>query len=189
MIKLNKKFFQQYHLEIEKKKREIQTLKPEDSIHFKDNVAETKNNISQKLYPMTCNHLFPRENEHAQNRDLEVIGDCVLTNRDKGCDFAAIEIKESYSDSCDVSFRRDDKKKINANVYSNRLKIENIIHKIGATTDVTKGRIVSSEFDLDDWENIFLVKGTAGKFSDQGYSGSLVFGRPTRIEQTLYDIN
>lgn len=32
------------------------------------------------------------------------------------------------------------------------------------------------------------MKGTAGKFSDQGDSGSLVFCRPNRIQQTYVDV-
>eukprot|EP00105_Crassostrea_gigas_P039428 XP_019923576.1 PREDICTED: uncharacterized protein LOC105330336 [Crassostrea gigas] len=41
LIMLNKKFCQQYHLEIEKKKTKMQFLKLEDSIHFKGNAADT----------------------------------------------------------------------------------------------------------------------------------------------------
>lgn len=77
-------------------------------------VTKTNNNL--KIYALTCNHLFPRENEHAYTRDLEKNGDCLFTTRYKRCDFAAIEIKECYSKSCDVAFVKDDKKKINANV-------------------------------------------------------------------------
>lgn len=142
---------------------------------------------------MICNHLFPRENEHAYTRDLEKNGDYVFTTRGKRCDFAAIEIKECYSKSCDVAFVKDDKKKINANVYSNSLQTGNNVHKKGATTDVTNGKIVSSEFylkatDKRNRENIFLVKGTAEKFSERGDSGLLVFSRPNRIQQNYVDI-
>lgn len=196
---MNKNFFQQYHLEIEKKKTEMKTLKQGDSIQSKNNVAgtlggfvtQTNNNL--KIYALTYNHLFPRENEHAYTRDLDKIGDCVFTTRDKRCDFAAIEIKECYSKSCDVAFVKDDKKKINANVYSNSLQTGNNVHKKGATTVVTNGKIVSSEFylkatDKSNREIIFLVKGTAEKFSERGDSGLLVFSRPNRIQQYYVDI-
>lgn len=194
---LNNNFFQQYHLEIEKKKTEMKTLKQGDSIQSKDNVSGTlgglvtKTNNNLKIHALTCNHLFPRENEHT--RDLEKIGDCVFSTRDKRCDFAAIEIKECYSKSCDVAFVKDDTKKINANVYSNSLQTGNNVHKKGATTDVTDGKIVSSEFylkatDKSKRKNIFLVKGTAEKFSERGDSGLLVFSRPNRIQQNYVDI-
>lgn len=172
----------------------MQTLKQGDSIQSKDAAIGTiggfviNTNNDEKIYALTCNHLFPIEDIPAYTPDLIEIGTCLFTTRDKGCDFAAIEIKECYSDSCDVAFRREDKKKINANVYSSILKSENIVHKIGATTDVTNGRIVSPEFYFDNRENIFLVKGTAGKFSDQGDSGSLVFSRPNHIQQNYVDV-
>lgn len=83
----------------------MQFLKLEDSIHFKGNAADTlggfvtKTNISQKIYSLTCNHLIPKENENTHNRDSGVIGAFVFTNRGKGCDFAAIKIKDCYSKS------------------------------------------------------------------------------------------
>lgn len=177
----------------------MQTLKQGDSIQSKDAAIGTlggfvtKTNNDQKIYALTCNHLFPNENEGAYTQDLEEIGACMFTTRDKGCDFAAIEMKESYVDSCDMAFRRDDKKKTNANVFSNSLETGNIVHKIGATTNVTNGIIVSPEFylkvtDESTRENVFLVKGTAEKFSDRGDSGSLVFSRPNRIQQTYVDV-
>lgn len=133
---------------------------------------------------MTCNHLFPSENEYSFTRDLEDIGACVFTTRDKGYDCVAIEIKECYSKSCDVVLRRDDKKKMNANVYSNSLQNENIVHEKGATRDVTNGIIVSSKFLFKSNRqkqpgNIFFVKGIAEKVFERGDSGSLLF--PDRI--------
>lgn len=77
--------------------------------------------------------------------------------------------------------------------FSNSLETGNIVHKIGATTNVTNGIIVSPEFylkvtDESTRENVFLVKGTAEKFSERGDSGSLVFSRPNRIQQTYVDV-
>lgn len=178
---------------------EMQTVMQGDSIQSNDKATGTlggfvtKTNTDQKVYALTCNHLFPKENERAYTHDFKEIGACVFTTRDKGCDFAAIEIKKSYLKFCDVAFRRDDKRKINANVYSNILENGNIVHKIGATTGVTNGIIVSPEFylkvtDESTRENVFLVKGTAEKFSKRGDSGSLVFSRPNRIQQNYVDI-
>lgn len=45
---LNQNFFQQYHLEIEKKKTEMKTLKQGDSIQSKDNVAGTLGGVCYK---------------------------------------------------------------------------------------------------------------------------------------------
>lgn len=77
---LNNHFFQQYRLEIEKNKTEMQTLKQGDSIQSKDNEAGTlggvvtKTNNNQKTYAVNSNHLFPRENEHVYTWDLDEIG-------------------------------------------------------------------------------------------------------------------
>lgn len=60
-----------------KEKTEIQTLEQRDS----------------KTYAVNSNHLFPRENEHKLTQDFDEIGACVFTVRDKGCKFAASEIK------------------------------------------------------------------------------------------------
>lgn len=182
-----------------KRGSEIPTMMQGNSIHSKDGVAGTlggfvtKTNNDQKVYALTCSHLFPVKNIPAFTRDFGEIGSCIFTTRDKGCDFAAIEINESSLRFCDVAFRREDKKKINANVYSNNLQTGNIVHKIGTSTDVTNGIIVSPEFylkvtDESNRENVFLVKGTAGKFSDEGDSGSLVFCRPNSIQQTYVDV-
>lgn len=201
LIMLNKTFFQKYQLEIEIKKwREMPVMLQGDSIKSADGAAGTlggfvtKTNDDQMIFALSCNHLFPNINDSAYIHDLEEeIGTCLFTTRYKGCDFAAIKIKEAYLDSCDVAFRRDDKKKTNAKVYSNSLEIGNIVHKIGATTGVTNGMIVSPEFYLKvidecNRENIFLVKGTDGNFSKKGDSGSLVFSRPNRIQQKYVDV-
>lgn len=109
------------------------------------------------------------------------------------CDFAAIEMNDTISNECDVTFRRDDGKGINAHIYENILEDVGIVHKIGAATGVTKGYIFSSEFYNKysvegNREGIFLVKGTDGKFSEEGDSGSLVFSRPRNIQQNYVDI-
>lgn len=66
------------------------------------------------MYALSCNHLIPRENEHACTRHFGKVVACVPTTKTKGCDFAAVEIKECYSNSCNVAFVKDNKKKINA---------------------------------------------------------------------------
>lgn len=131
---------------------------------------------------MICNYLFFKENERVYIYDFEEIGVCVFIIRDRGCDFVVIEIKEFYLDLCDVVFRRDDKKKINVNVYFDSLENVNIVYKIGVIMDVINGIIVSFEFyfkviDEFIWENVFFVKGIVKKFFERGDSGLLVFCR------------
>lgn len=205
---LNQTFFKNYDLEIEKRKMVMkQTLRQGDSI-----VANAQNDDGKycegtlggfvtkvdktKIYALTCNHLFPEVNQLAYMKNAETfkdIGVCVFTTRGKSCDFAAIEIKEDFVNECDITFRRDDKKKINAKVNTKRLENVGIVHKIGKATDVTTGIILSSEYydkvmGDSNREYLFLVKGTNGKFSEDGDSGSLVFCRPRSVQQTHVDI-
>lgn len=158
-----------------------------------------KINEERKKYALTCNHIFPSRNQiayYAEGADdgaRRQIGSCVFTRSDMSCDFAAIEMNDTISNECDVTFRRDDGKGINAHIYDEILEDVGIVHKIGATTGVTQGYIKSSEFYNKytvegNRECIFLVKGTDGQFSEEGDSGSLVFSRPRSVQQNYVDI-
>lgn len=86
--------------------------------------------------------------------------------------------------------RRDDKKKTNAKINTKRFENVGIVHKIGKKTDVTTGIVLSPEhydelINETSKEYLFLVKGTNGKFSDEG---SLVFCRPRSVQETHVDI-
>lgn len=206
---LSPNFFAKYHLEIEKRKMVMkQTLKQGDSIltKTKSDVEKycegtlggfvTKVGDNTKIYALTCNHLFPETNQPAYMEDdqtLKEIGFCVFTTKEKSCDFAAIEIKEALAHECDIALRREDEKKTNAKVNTKRLEKVGIVHKIGKTTDVTTGIVLSPEYydkliNESNKEYLFLVKGTNGKFSEEGDSGSLVFCRPRSVQQTHIDI-
>lgn len=203
-------FFEKYHLEIEERKLiEKRTLRQGDSILPKlpdENGTYnagtlggfvTKTDDERKIYALTCNHLFLDRNEvnlaYADNSyGFREIGTRVFTTTDKSCDFAAIEIMDSFSDKCDVIFRREDEKKTNARIYTESLHTR-IVHKIGATTKVTTGIIRSPEWykKIQNDENrdyIFLVEGIDEHFSEEGDSGSLVFSRPKSVQQNYVDV-
>lgn len=185
LIMLNKNFFQQYHLEIEKKKTEMQNLMREDNVTGALTGFVTKSNNYQKMYAMTCYHLILRENEHACTRHLGKVVAWMLPTKTEKCDFSAVEIKECYSKSCDVAFVKDHKKKIIANLYS-------ILKR--ATTDLKNERIVRPEFylqatDKSNQENTFFLKGIAEIIFERGDSESLVFSRSNRIQQTYVYAN
>lgn len=83
--------------------------------------------------------------------------------REKSCDFAAIKMKDSFINERDVVLRREDKKKTNAKWYTESLENITFVHKIGAETDVTNGKIGSSEYydkviDAENQDYIFLWK-------------------------------
>lgn len=203
-------FFEKYHLEIEKRKLiEKRTLRQGDSIlpNYPDENGTynagtlggfvIKTDDERKIFALTCNHLFLDKNEaylaYADNSyGFREIGTCVFTTRDKSCDFAAIEIIDSFSDNCDVIFRREDEKKTNARIYTESLHTR-IVHKIGATTKVTTGIIRSPEWykkiqNDENREYVFLVEGIDEQFSEEGDSGALVFSRPKSVEQNYVDV-
>lgn len=205
----NRDFFEKYHLDVENGKFvEKQTLKQGDPV-MREKPIEGEDYVSgtlggfvtttdgrREIYAVSCNHIFPLNNQPAYaeiSREYTEIGKCVFTTRAKSCDFAAVKVNDSVSEQCDVTFRRDDKKKRNARVYTESLEDLCIVHKIGAETDVTNGVIYSSEFynalsDDDNRECLFLVKGTNGKFSEEGDSGSLVFARSMDVQQSYVEV-
>lgn len=209
LLNINKDFFNNFHLEIVKGKFvQKKTLKQGDPLlSCKQNDFELynsgtlggfvrTNDNKRKIYALTCNHIFPERKQLAYAKDsngFREMGTCVFTTREKACDFAAIELKDSFFDECDVTVRRDDNKKVNAKLYTKNLRNVGLVHKIGAATNVTSGRIISLEYydrEMNSHcrENIFLVKGLNGPFSKEGDSGSLVFSRPNSVIQNSVNV-
>lgn len=145
----------------------------------------TKTDNKNEIFALTCNHIFPIRNQIAYADDsygFQEVGTCVFTTRENSCDFAAIEIMDSFVDKCDLAFRKTMRKRTNARVYDEHLENIGVVNKIGAKTNLTKGYILSSEYydklkDENNREYIFLVKGIGNYFSQNGDSGSLVFSR------------
>lgn len=198
--KLDKNLFEKYNLEIVKGRLvALETLKQGDFVSRKEDGKYyagtlggfvTKADDERKIYALTCNHVFPKEKllAYADNPEKD-IGTCVFTKNDSSCDFAAIEIKGSFSNKCDVALRREDNKQITAKVYNESLERITFVHKIGAATNLTKGRIISSEYYNKVLpENTFLVKGTGKHFSEKGDSGALVFSRPRTGRQNYVNV-
>lgn len=206
LLKINKIFFDNFHIDVVIGKYVLKnTMKQGDPLLSREpnNVNEgtlggfvRRNDNEKKIYALTCNHIFPEEKKPAfanASNGCREIGTCVFTTKNKACDFAAIEIMNSYLDVCDVTFRREDKKKVNAKIYTENLYNIGLVHKIGAATNVTNGRIVSLEYydkemNNHSRDNIFLVKGINGPFSDEGDSGSLVFSRPNCVIQNYVNV-
>lgn len=209
LLNINKNFFDNFPLEIVKRKYvQKKTLKQGDPVMscIRNEsgicIAGTlggfvrKNDNKRKIYGLTCSHIFPQEKQLAYSTDdngFKEIGTCVFTTREKACDFAAIELMDSFLDGCDVTVRRDDKKKVNAHLYTKNLHDVGLVHKIGAMTDVTSGRIISYEYydkEMNNHcrDNIFLVQGINGPFSEAGDSGSLVFCRPKSVIQNHVNV-
>lgn len=86
-----------------------------------------------------------------------------------------IKVMDSFVANCDVAFRKTISKRTNARVYGENLENIGVVYKIDATSNLTKGYILSSEYYENNKEYIFLVKGIGNCFSEKGDSGSLVF--------------
>lgn len=200
LMKINKIFFDKFQLEIEERKLVLkQTLHQgrgimrNDCGHYSSATLGgfvRKINNKRKIYALTCNHMFPQERLVAYADNFDEIGACVFTTRDKACDFAAIEINDSFSDKCDIAIRRDDMKRVNARLYTESLEKAGLVFKIGARTNLTEGYIISSEYydKVINLDTNFLVKGLNTSFSEVGDSGSLVLSRPKCAEQTYVDV-
>lgn len=207
LLKMNKDFFDKFNLEIVKGKFLVKkTLKQGDPLlscipddyRLQGTLGGfvRKNDNKKKIYALTCNHIFPEVKQLAYTNDsngFREMGTCVFTTREKACDFAAIELMDPFLEGCDVTIRRDDNKKVNAKLYTKKLHNVGLVHKRGAATDVTSGRIISLEYydkDMDNHsrDNIFLVKGLNGPFSEEGDSGSLVFCRPNSVKQNYVNV-
>nr|XP_022303508.1 uncharacterized protein LOC111111056 isoform X2 [Crassostrea virginica]XP_022303509.1 uncharacterized protein LOC111111056 isoform X2 [Crassostrea virginica] len=203
LTKIDATFFKKYILDIESRKfvknlslrqgSHISPEKPNKDGYFVAGTLGgfiTQTEEPEKKYALTCNHIFPITDIPAYaeiSQKFEEIGKCVYTTRENHCDFAAIEISETASKECNITFRREDKKETNALVYDDNLENLAILHKIGAESDVTTGFILSDEFyinpliDEDNRDFVFLVRGVNGLFSKSGDSGSLVFSRPREV--------
>ena len=199
LTRLDQTFFKEYQLKLENRKLMMApTMKQGDSILGIEEgtlggfVAEISD--PEKIYALTCNHVFPYENlaAFADNSSENEIGRCVFTTRNNCIDFAAVEMNESAD--CDVAFRNEDGKKTNAKVYDGNIKNIGFMHKIGTTSGATTGSIISSEYydkvyDNENRDFLFLVGGGDGQpFAENGDSGSLVFSRPFQVEQNQVNI-
>lgn len=201
LMKINEPFFSKYLLDVEKRKIvEKPTMKQGDPLLppllNTDGTCDTgtlggfvtKADNRNDIYALTCNHIFPIRDQKAfadGSDGFQEVGTCVFTTRENSCDFAAIEIMESFVDKCDLAFRKTMRKRTNARVYARNLENIGIVHKIGAKTNLTKGYVLSSEYydklkDDSNREYIFLVKGIGNSFSEEGDSGSLVFFRSSK---------
>lgn len=197
-MRKNRQFFSKYSLDVEKRKivekpsmkQGDPLLRPLVNIDGPCAIGTlggfmTKTDNKNEIYALTCNHIFPIRGQLAYtdaSLGFHEVGTCVYTTREKSCDFAAIKVMDSFVANCNVAFRKTMSKRTNARVYCENLENIGVVYKIGATSNLTKGYILSSEYydklkDENNKEYIFLVKGIGNCFSEKGDSGSLVFSR------------
>lgn len=205
---LNPEFFKDYTLKIETREIVVKlSMRQGDNIlpHPPNENGQfqagtlggfvTKTNDPQQKYALTCGHIFPEKNLPAYADNSLKIGTSVFTKQEIHCDFAAIKINDTTSRDCDVTFRREDEQLTNARVYEESITNLGFVFKIGAGSNVTRGKILSPEHYFSktliadaNRNSVFLVKGFGGPFCQDGDSGSLVFSRPKTVSQTFINV-
>ena len=209
--RLNPEFFKKYNLRIETREivfkpamRQGDAILPqqpnETGLFRAGTLGGFVTNIDdpQQKYALTCGHIFPEINLPAfadSSLEFRQIGTSVFTKREIYCDFAAIKINEYASSYCDTTFRNEKGENTNARLYDENIANLGFVFKIGAGTNVTKGKIVSPAHHFcgpllgnANQNSIFLVRGINGPFAQNGDSGSLVFSRPSDVNQTFINI-
>ncbi|XP_062597434.1 uncharacterized protein LOC134258861 [Saccostrea cucullata] len=147
-----------------------------------------------ELYGLTCHHALPRENEFVyvtsgENKQLAQVGECIYSDQKPFHDFAVFQIDKNKRGTCDTTFLNRMEKPCNVNIHEGPISANSVVHKKGATTNLSDGRITSSEFYHELFgkrSEMFLVSSFNSDeypFSLQGDSGSVVFQHDRSPEQ------
>lgn len=142
-------------------------------------------------YALTCSHVcrkgsivFAAHNDSEEKR----IGECIFSSNLQSenkiatfSDVALVKIDGNVIDGCNLSMLNNYFHESNVKIYSENLsKIEKVfVYKIGATTSLTTGLILSSEYydNITDGRTELFVISDFGNvpFTEPGDSGSIVF--------------
>ncbi|XP_061185122.1 uncharacterized protein LOC133193169 [Saccostrea echinata] len=152
---------------------------------------------SKDLYGITCRHVIPQENEKVfmkilKNKPPSEIGQSVYTSEKNLEDFAVFKVNDYLKDQCIKTFHNDDDEECNAVVHQGNVSDNLVVHKKGATTGWTTGRIQSRECYshlVPDENEVFLVDGfDKDFFACTGDSGSVVFTRDKSFDQSTVSV-
>ncbi|XP_062585302.1 uncharacterized protein LOC134246971 [Saccostrea cucullata] len=150
-----------------------------------------------ELYGITCRHVIPHKHEKVyiridQNKPLSEFGHSVYTSEKPFEDLAVFKVNDHVTDECIKTFQNDDEYECNATVYPGHISDNLIVHKKGAATGWTIGRIQSRECYsrlIPDQNEVFLVNGFDEEFfSLGGDSGSAVFKRDESFDQSTVSV-
>ncbi|XP_061185121.1 uncharacterized protein LOC133193168 [Saccostrea echinata] len=139
-----------------------------------------------EVYGLTCHHALAHEKQivyimSPQTKELSKFGECLYSDTEPFHDFAVFQIDKDKQRNCDTTFLNRLENPCNVNIYEGPIPANAVVHKKGATTNLSDGRIMSSEFYYKLFANrseMFLVSSIDSPdhpFSAQGDSGSVVF--------------
>ncbi|XP_062611459.1 uncharacterized protein LOC134273281 [Saccostrea cucullata] len=140
------------------------------------------------IYALTCSHVCNLDNKQAfahlsKNSPIEKIGECVfsgnLARSGECCDISLVQIDGHLEKHCKLSMGNRFRENCYVTVEElSKIDKDDFVHKKGATTSFTTGKILSREFHcniINGESKMFLVSGMSGKFSERGDSGSIVY--------------
>ncbi|XP_061174830.1 uncharacterized protein LOC133183974 [Saccostrea echinata] len=175
------------HLKKYTKQGEKLFLKSEREDSYATTGALLKNEQgSDDIYGLTCHHALPREEQRVfakfpESSNPFKIGECIYTDNEPNHDFAVYRVDEDKRRMCDTTFLNAMNNPCNVYIQEGQISSDALVHKKGASTDWTTGRIKSSEFYVPLFgkqSEMFLVSSSeipGSSFSAEGDSGSVVF--------------
>ncbi|XP_053401039.1 uncharacterized protein LOC128557572 [Mercenaria mercenaria] len=174
--------------------RGIKSLNPhKNDTYRKGTLGGFVRSNNNKLYGLTCAHVVHGNgNVHdvfiqSETEEMVLIGRSLPrmtvfpdTNRIAFIDIAAIEITKECQPKCSLKDEHGQEKR--AQVFEGKPEtiVSNFIYKYGATSDLTKGIVVSTDYSLfgpDARELVVLIDSLpsidAGKYAQEGDSGAI----------------
>ncbi|XP_062585278.1 uncharacterized protein LOC134246950 [Saccostrea cucullata] len=211
LYKLCPNFFNKMSLKIVSDKIKIQNyVEQGDKIYLNKKTDDTqfsyatvgallKDDGKDKVYGLTCHHALTQENQHVytlspDTSKLSKVGECIYSDKKPLHDFAVFQIDKDKERHCNTTFLNRMEDPCNVNIQQGLIPSNAVVHKKGATTNFTDGRILSSEFYyklFGDEQKMFPVSFLVSSldpgdhpFSEQGDSGSVVFQHDSSPDQT-----
>ena len=152
-----------------------------------------KDNSAPHVYAVTCSHGVPEASivrTGLENSDRDRIGTCIFSGNFRQSpdqhipilsDVALIQIDDHVRNMCHLSLMNHKYEDSKVTIYDGNFEdlVVRHVYKIGATTSLRKGLIISQDFTATIAGNrseVFLVVGMGGlPFAERGDSGSIVF--------------
>lgn len=202
LLRIYTKFFEKYTLEVVSGNakflpylRQGDKLWPESGTEYSTLGCFVKDNRTPHVYAVTCSHGVPEASivsTGLENSDPDRIGTCIFSSYFRSSpdrhipilnDVALIQIDDHVGNMCHLSLMNhkyeDSKVRIYDGNFEDFVVRHAYVYKIGATTSLRKGLIISPDFTAsiaDDRSEVFLVVGMGGlPFAETGDSGSVVF--------------
>lgn len=152
-----------------------------------------KDNRAPHVYAVTCSHGVPEASivsTGLENSDRDRIGTCIFSSYFRPSpdqhipilsDVALIQIDDHVRSMCHLSLMNHKYEDSKVRIYDGNFEdfVVRHVYKIGATTSLRKGLIISPDLTATIAENrseVFVVVGMGGlPFAERGDSGSVVF--------------